>query len=1002
MAKSKPKIQKRLAKLVLAALLCTGGVQTFFSPSVVHASYNGPIYGTVTKDGATYEITNVNAGSHYGYYMSGDSVFANEKELSLETMNPIKGYDVTLKTSGDLEDVGFVGGFGEFAATEVSGNKVTVDGEANNWTAVAGGYLTGGYYYAGDVLDTVTVKDNIVTVKSGNVGTVVGGFNAGIEFYDEKSDEDVYIPGTTTGNQVIINGGQLGMAAGGMGGYSMDYLGYLSVPRPVPNATVTDNTVTVRGGTVRSVAGGFANVYGDGDTSVSGNTVTIEGGTLLGAVGGQVYVDLPDKEAELKGTITASDNTVNVNGGTVGTVVGGSSEPYYGSANNNTVNINGGTIAIISERESINPSLDPQDPGEVSEPVTTQSPGLVYGGLSLVEASGNTVNIGKDANVENALIVGGGLNPEYSNYYAYATVLEPDNESYEEFAEFMESLKQAKADNNTVNILGPANVAGLFGGFLFTDTGLGGGKGNTLNVAAKNVSAYTVGGFQNMNFYLPKDIANGDTMLTVKTPGSISEFEKMVGNTRYGMYVEMPVLINKYGAEFVGLMMNSSASGGRIAIDMDKDGNIINPETGEVLVKPRPTDLKGVTFGVAALQGVSLKKGDTVNLIVDKNGLTTDSKLKTADSATLAKAKFLAPHNLATDSQYELSIKKKDENTIITTVDDIKEVTPEPTPTPTPTPKPKPDSSDRLKSPVETRIAAVSLVNAGADLLAGQGFRNAADAASDKKADGGFNSFVAVSGSDLREDSGSHVDVKGINMNLGFARELTNSKGKLVFGPVVEYGRGSYDSYQDNGIHGDGNTHYWGIGMLAKQVNNSGLYYEGSLRAGKTSSDYDADLSPVTHASYDSDATYWAAHLGIGKLQDIGKDNTLDYYGKYFYSHTGGDSVTIHATAGDERMDFSSVNSHRLRVGARVTHKLNENNKIYGGLAYQYEFKGNARATYNGGSTPSPTVKGSSGLLELGWQVKPGKGPMSIDLGVTGWVGKQRGVTANVQANWTF
>ena len=43
MAKSKPKIQKRLAKLVLAALLCTGGVQTFFSPSVAEAGYNGPI-----------------------------------------------------------------------------------------------------------------------------------------------------------------------------------------------------------------------------------------------------------------------------------------------------------------------------------------------------------------------------------------------------------------------------------------------------------------------------------------------------------------------------------------------------------------------------------------------------------------------------------------------------------------------------------------------------------------------------------------------------------------------------------------------------------------------------------------------------------------------------------------------------------------------------------------------------------------------------------------------
>ena len=1002
MAKSKPKIQKRLAKLVLAALLCSGGVQMFISPSVVHAGY---VYGTVTKDGATYNIVYGNAYDQYSYsyYMSGNAVVANEKGLSWETVekeNPIKGYDVTLKTSGGMDYGYFAGGMGLHAATEVSGNKVTVDGEDNAWEIVAGGVLTGGYYYAGDVLDTVTVKGNTVIVNSADMGsggfmgsgTVIGGLNQGIEFYD-KNDEYVYVPGTTTDNHVIINGGKVGLAIGGMGGDNPHSSG------AVPRATVTDNTVTVKDGSVESAVGGMARVYGDGDTSVSGNTVTVEGGTLTGAIGGEVEVDLPDKEPEQKGTVTASDNTVNVNAGTVGVVYGGA-VPYYGSANNNTVNINGGTIAIISKSEGmiVDPSLDPQDPGEVSEPATMQSPGLVYGGLSLVEASGNTVTIGKDANVENALIVGGGLNPEYSYYYAYAALQEPGNEYAEELAEFMETLKQAKADNNTVNILGPVNVAGLFGGFLMTDSGIGGGSGNTLNVAAKNVSAYTVGGFQNMNFYLPKDIANGDTMLTIKTPGSMSEIEKMVGNSRYGYFAVMPVLINKYGAELMGVQMNASASGGRIAMDFDKDGNIINPETGEVLVKPNPTDLKGVTFGVAALQGVSLAKGDTVNLIVDKNGLTTDSSLKTADSATLAKAEFLSPHNLATDSQYDLSIKKKDENTIIATVDDIKEVTPAPEPTPTP----KPDSSDRLKSPVETRIAAVSLVNAGADLLAGQGFRNAVDAASDRKAEGGFNSFVAVSGSKLREDSGSHVDVKGINMNLGFARELENSKGKLVFGPVVEYGRGSYDSYQDSGIHGDGNTHYWGIGMLAKQVNNSGLYYEGSLRAGKTSSDYDADLSPVTHASYDSDATYWAAHLGIGKLQDIGKDNTLDYYGKYFYSHTGGDSVTIHATAGDETMDFSSVNSHRLRVGARVTHKLNENNKIYGGLAYQYEFKGNARATYNGGSTPSPTVKGSSGLLELGWQVKPGKGPMSIDLGVTGWVGKQRGVTANVQANWTF
>ena len=180
------------------------------------------------------------------------------------------------------------------------------------------------------------------------------------------------------------------------------------------------------------------------------------------------------------------------------------------------------------------------------------------------------------------------------------------------------------------------------------------------------------------------------------------------------------------------------------------------------------------------------------------------------------------------------------------------------------------------------------------------------------------------------------------------------------------------------------------------------MYYEGSIRGGRVKADYDSDLSSVTHASYDSAATYWAAHAGIGKLMDIGHDNTLDLYGKYFYSHTGGNSVTVHATAGDEQVSFSGVNSHRARVGARVTHNINEKNAFYGGLGYQYEFSGEARATYHGGSTPSPSVKGSSGLIELGWQVKPGKGPMAIDFGVTGWVGKQRGVTANLQACWTF
>ena len=663
------------------------------------------------------------------------------------------------------------------------------------------------------------------------------------------------------------------------------------------------NTVNVSGGKVSHVSGGtslynyvahqsFAegntvNISGDaevehvygayaqGNADIQKNTVNISNGNVTNFVGGGYSNRGGD----------ATENTVNITGGTIsGTISGGRSE--YGNADNNKINISGGTIKGTAGYYA-----------------------FIIGGIGRDSASNNTVTIKGDASVSEDTYIYGGQAADLS---VYPPVL------------------SGTAANNTVNILKPITVQGLFGGIGDETKSIG----NTLNIAAKNVVVGSDGirGFQNMNFFLPSDIANNDTMLTVNS-----------------------------GAE---------------------------------------TDVKGVTFGVAALSGVKLEKGNTVNLITNPNGLTTDDTLKTTDSATLAKAEFLSANSLTTDDAYELSISKKDANTIIATVDNVTE-------------KKAPEEAvgDILKSPVETRAGVVTMINAGADLLVSQGMANAADAAAAERTEGdaaaapragGFAPFAAVSIGKLRAESGSHVDNKGIGMNLGFAKEIENKSGKLLVGPVIEYGHGNYDSYQDNGITADGKSSYWGIGVIAKQTNNNGFYYEGSIRGGRTKSDYSSDnVKPGTHVSYDSSATYWAAHLGVGKLADIGHDNTLDYYGKYFYSHTGSDSTYLNGA--NETANFDAVNSHRIRLGARLTHALNEKNKIYGGLAWQYEFKGDARATYSvSGEAPSPSVKGSSGMIELGWQVKPGKSPMTIDLGVTGWVGKQRGITANVQANWTF
>ena len=62
-----------------------------------------------------------------------------------------------------------------------------------------------------------------------------------------------------------------------------------------------------------------------------------------------------------------------------------------------------------------------------------------------------------------------------------------------------------------------------------------------------------------------------------------------------------------------------------------------------------------------------------------------------------------------------------------------------------------------------------------------------------------------------------------------------------------------------------------------------------------------------------------------------------------------------------------------------------------------------ARATHKGFSTPTPSMKGDSCLLELGWQVKPKEtSPLSINLNLTGWCGKQKGVQFGAGFEWGF
>lgn len=309
---------------------------------------------------------------------------------------------------------------------------------------------------------------------------------------------------------------------------------------------------------------------------------------------------------------------------------------------------------------------------------------------------------------------------------------------------------------------------------------------------------------------------------------------------------------------------------------------------------------------------------------------------------------------------------------------------------------------EKAKSVVETQIASLAGVITSADLLSNAGFSNASQAVQQSNAEGGsareMVPYAAVGYGNMRQESGSHVDVQGSAVNIGFAKEVKNGSGKLLFGPMIEYGRGSYESYLNDGTKGDGNTQNFGLGVMARQNNDNGTYYEGSLRYGKLTSNYNSGNLGVAGADYDTDANYWGAHFGLGKVFQLNDKNSIDTYCKFFYTNLGSSSANISVN----NVEFDAVKSKRSRLGFRFNHATSDVRSIYAGLAWQHEFDGSACATVDGVSAPSPSIKGNSMMVELGVNVAPKSSPVSFDLGVSGWAGKQKGYSLNANMLWSF
>lgn len=305
------------------------------------------------------------------------------------------------------------------------------------------------------------------------------------------------------------------------------------------------------------------------------------------------------------------------------------------------------------------------------------------------------------------------------------------------------------------------------------------------------------------------------------------------------------------------------------------------------------------------------------------------------------------------------------------------------------------------KSFAEPRCGATDFINRGADLLAASGISSAAKegGAAEEDEKRGYQLWAAMSQGTMRAETGSYVTTTGYNLSVGWAKEGKLKAAKTLFTPFVEYGRGTYHTYLDDGTHGSGKISYLGAGLMGRIERPHGHWLEAALHGGRVRSDYMGTISAGTVSTYDSGNTYYAAHIGIGKTRLLRTGDTLNTYLRYFYSRQDGTSAELNT---GETYDFDAVASHRMRVGFTFLHREDTSKEIYAGLAYEYEFDGEGAASVQGLATDSPALRGGSTMVELGYRFIPPDSRLSWHIHMAGWQGTRRGMTGNIQVSWAL
>lgn len=641
--------------------------------------------------------------------------------------------------------------------------------------------------------------------------------------------------------------------------------------------------------------------------------------------------------------------------------------------NNNTVILSKGSVDYEIYGGYFNPSSDCSG----SSSGNTVTVASTFVGKTGLNVYGAMVSIHNTASGYTSIVNGNTVNingARLANIYgAYAAIFNGS----------------ATASSNAVNFSG-GTVANIYGGWASGST-VGTASGNSVSISGGTVTGDIYGGFVAAASGTGQAINNTVTLsgspdLSVASlyGGGLSagaSGDAFAGNTLNVKTTGLTVK-NLYNFQYINFYLPSAVATGDTVLNVSGTADLTGSSGRS----------SAINVGIAGSSS-PLKLGDAITLIkagtlVTNSGLNSTTSGKGLQGVTL---------------QYDFDITTEG-NKLLATVSNSRGGT---------------TVNEQTKALSEGFVSGMGMVTQGADVAAGQGMDAAVSAAkAGASAKGGSAGggaipagFGALSGGSVRYNTGSHVDMRSLSLLAGLAWGANMAPGRLTFGPFFEYGNGSYNTYNSfsnaAAVEGDGNTHYLGGGVLARMdFINTGpghIYAEASGRTGSVYNKYSStDLRDAAgrSAEYDSSSAYYGLHLGTGYVWNITDRAALDMYGKYFWTRQKGDSVTL--STGDP-IDFKDVDSSRLRFGSRFNYALNEYISPYVGAAYEREFDGKARATTNGYDMKAPSMRGDSGVGELGLVYTPSVLlPLSFDLGVQGYVGKREGVTGSLQAKYEF